>query len=123
VTPRRDRSRLRLTASGVHEPIRGPVAAREGAPINRSCFVHAPLTIGRRSHGAPHFVFPVRPSEIGASPPNALAEPVLVVTAQPELVLALLLATHRRAVEQPVVRHRWLEPARSGHVGSVDDAV
>src|SRR5688500_19041712 len=48
---------------------------------------------------------------------------VLVVAAQPEDLLAFLVAPHRRTVEEAVVAHRRFEAARGGHVGSVDGAV
>src|SRR2546421_10731788 len=47
---------------------------------------------------------------------------VLVVAAQPEDLLTLLVASHRCPVEQAVVAHDRLESARGGHVGPGDGA-
>src|SRR5207302_4625479 len=49
-----------------------------------------------------------------------LSRPVLVVPTQPEGLIAALVATHRRSVEQAVVGHRRLETARGGDIGPVD---
>src|SRR2546422_6131277 len=51
---------------------------------------------------------------------RSLSRLVLVVPTQPEGLIAALVATHRRSVEQAVVGHRRLETARGGDIGPVD---
>src|SRR2546423_14675154 len=48
---------------------------------------------------------------------------VLVVAAEPELRLALFVASQGSAVQEAVVGHRRLEAARRRHIGPVDDPV
>src|SRR2546422_9203303 len=54
---------------------------------------------------------------------RSLSRLVLVVPTQPEGLIAALVATHRRSVEQAVVGHRRLEAARGGDIGPVDRPV
>src|SRR5829696_6604778 len=71
-------------------------------------------TLGSRAH---HSVLCLS----GGSPRGSVL--VLVVAAQPEDLLALLVAADRCAVQQAVVAHRRFETARGGQVGPVDGAV
>jgi hypothetical protein len=47
-------------------------------------------------------------------PSRSLRPPVVVVAAEPEGLLALLVTAHRRPVEQAVIAHHGLETARGG---------
>src|SRR6266545_4296113 len=58
-----------------------------------------------------------------AGAPGGSGVHVFVVAAQPEVGGALLVASHRRPVQQAVVGHGGLKAARRGHVGPVDGAV
>src|SRR5437588_12108538 len=56
--------------------------------------------------------------------PRASCSPVvLVVAPEPVRLRSLLIAPRRGAVQQEVVTHRRLQPARRAHVGAIDDAV
>jgi glutamate/tyrosine decarboxylase-like PLP-dependent enzyme len=54
---------------------------------------------------------------------SGVSASVLVVAAQPEDLLALLVASGRGAVEKAVVAHRRFEAARGRHIGPVDGSV